>query len=157
MNRVGLGFDSHVFAEGRPLVLGGLTIPNAKGLAGHSDADVIAHAVADALLGAAGLGDLGDSFPATERWKDANSIAILRECATIVRASGWSVINVDATVIAETPKLAPFRADMARNLAGALDISPDSVSIKATTTDGMGALGREEGIGAVAVVLLDRP
>jgi 2-C-methyl-D-erythritol 2,4-cyclodiphosphate synthase len=154
---VGLGFDSHAFAEGRPLVLGGLTIPEAKGLAGHSDADVIAHAVADALLGAAGLGDLGDRFPTTDRWKDASSISILRDCAAAVRAAGWSVINVDATVIAEAPKLAPFRAAMMQNLAGALDISPDSVSIKATTTDGMGAIGRGEGIGALAMVLIDRP
>lgn len=158
MIRAGLGFDSHSFDEGRrPLVLGGVTIPGVKGLAGHSDADVVAHAVADALLGAAGLGDLGDSFPDTDRWKDADSIAILRECAIAARAAGCSVINVDVTVIAQTPKLAPFRAEMARNLAGALDVSPDSVSIKATTTDGLGAIGRGEGIGAIAVTLVERP
>ncbi len=147
--------DAHAFDPSRPLVLGGVTIPEGPGLAGHSDADVLSHVVADALLGAARLGDLGERFPATERWKGADSIGILRECAAVLAAGGWSVSNVDATVIAESPRLTSYKDRMIDNLAAALGISPDAVSVKATTTDGMGFTGRKEGIAAMAVVLIE--
>lgn len=151
MNRVGLGFDAHAFDDQRPLVLAGVTIPDSPGLSGHSDADVIAHAVADALLGAAGLGDIGERYPATDLYKDADSLELLRECAAEVRAKGWTIENVDCTLVAERPKLAPHKEQMVENLARSLDISPGRVSVKATTTDGMGFTGRGEGIGAIAV------
>ncbi len=153
--RIGLGFDAHAFDPSRPLVLGGVTIPEGPGLIGHSDADVLGHVVADALLGAARLGDLGTRFPATEEWKGADSIAILRECATALTAAGWHVLNVDATVIAESPRLGPYKDQMTSNLAEALGIATDAVSVKATTTDGMGFTGRKEGIAAMAVVLIE--
>lgn len=155
MNRVGLGFDTHAFADDRPLVLGGVTIPHARGLAGHSDADVVSHALGDALLGAAGLGDLGGRFPADEKWAGASSLSILRECAVAVRTAGWRIENVDVTVIAQEPKVGPFRAQMMRELARALDMSPKDVSVKATTTDHLGAIGRGEGIAAIAVALVE--
>ena len=155
MTRVGLGFDAHSFDPSRPLVLGGVRIPEGPGLAGHSDADVLSHVIADALLGAARLGDLGGRFPATEEWKGADSIAILRECTAALTVAGWRVCNVDATVIAQTPRLTSYRDDMIDNLAGALGIASDSVSVKATTTDGMGFTGRKEGIAAMAVVLIE--
>ena len=155
MNRVGLGIDSHAFDAARTLVIGGVTIPDSQGLAGHSDADVLSHAVADALLGAAGLGDLGEMFPATEQWRDASSLTILAEAARAVRAEGWRVVNVDATVIAESPRLAPHRDAMRKNVAQALELDPDAVSIKATTTDGLGFTGRNEGIAAMAIVLVE--
>ena len=151
MNRVGVGFDAHAFDDGRPLVLGGVRIPDAPGLGGHSDADVVAHAVADALLGAAGLGDIGERYPATDLFKDADSLELLRECAAEVRAVGWTIDNVDCTIIAERPKVAPFKEQMAENLARSMDISPGRVSVKATTTDGLGFTGRGEGIGTIAV------
>lgn len=154
MARVGIGFDAHGFTEGRPLVLGGVTIPGSPGLSGHSDADVVAHAVADALLGAAGLGDIGERYPATDLYKDADSLELLRECAAEVRAAGWTIENVDLTIVAERPKLAPHKEQMVDNLAGSMDISPGRVSVKATTTDGMGFTGRGEGIGALAVAML---
>jgi 2-C-methyl-D-erythritol 2,4-cyclodiphosphate synthase len=154
MNRVGLGFDAHAFDDNRPLVLGGLTIPGSPGLAGHSDADVVSHAIADALLGAANLGDIGGRFPPTEEWKGANSLALLKDCSAAVRVAGWLIDNVDCTVIAERPKLTIYRERMMENLASALDLSAECVSLKATTTDGMGFTGRGEGIGAIAVVLL---
>lgn len=157
MNRVGLGFDVHAFEAGRPLILGGVTIPDADGLAGHSDADVVTHAIADALLGAAGLGDLGERFPATAEWKEASSIALLRECNTAVGVAGWTVVNVDATVIAQAPKLSPYRRQMVMSLADALAVSSDVVSVKATTTDRLGAIGKGEGVAALAVVLIARP
>jgi len=147
----------HAFVEGRPLVLAGVEVPHQAGLSGHSDADVISHAIADALLGAAGFGDIGDRFPATDRWKNASSLEILRDCATEVEAAGWSIANLDATVILEEPKLAPYRSQMTRRVARALGIGPDRVSIKATTTDGLGAVGSKEGIAAMAVVLIERP
>ena len=155
MNRIGLGFDAHRFDPSRPLILAGVTISEGPGLAGHSDADVLAHVVADALLGAARLGDLGQRFPATEEWRGADSIAILRECTAAVTDAGWQISNVDATVIAETPRLTPYKDQMVDNLADALGIATDSVSVKATTTDQMGFTGRKEGIAAMAVVLIE--
>jgi 2-C-methyl-D-erythritol 2,4-cyclodiphosphate synthase len=153
--RIGMGFDAHAFDDARPLVLGGVTIPDAPGLAGHSDADVVSHALADALLGAAGLGDLGDRFPATSEWKDASSLEILRRCVEELTSSGWSVVNVDVTVVAERPRLAPFRDEMIKTLADALGLTADSVSVKATSTDGMGFTGRGEGIAALGVALIE--
>lgn len=154
--RVGSGFDAHRRDEARPLVLGGVEIPGAPGLAGHSDADVVCHAIADALLGAAGLGDLGARFPGDERWRDASSLDILRTTAALLAEGGWQVVNVDATIVAESPRLAPHRPDMTVRVAGALGIEPAAVSIKATTTDGLGFCGRSEGVAAFAVALLQR-
>lgn len=148
--RVGIGYDSHRLVEGRRLVLGGVEIAHDRGLAGHSDADVLSHAVIDALLGAAGLGDLGTLFPSSEeRWRDADSLDLLR--VALGRLAG-AVLNVDATLIAEQPALGPHRAEMERNLGEVLSAP---VSVKATTNDGLGAIGRGEGIACVAVALLD--
>jgi 2-C-methyl-D-erythritol 2,4-cyclodiphosphate synthase len=153
--RTGLGVDSHRFAAGRRLVLGGVEIPHDRGLAGHSDADVLAHAVTDAILGAAGLGDIGALYPDTDpRWEGADSIALLREVVGLAAARGWSVGHVDATVMLERPKLAPFRAEMAARLA---DATRATVTVKATTGEGMGFVGREEGVAALAVATLERP
>ena len=154
MIRVGTGFDVHAFDQGRPLILGGVLVPDAPGLGGHSDADVLGHAVTDALLGAAGLGDLGALYPATDEWRNASSLAILADAAHRARHSGWVVSNVDCTVIAENPKLGAFKDEMAANLARALRVEPTAVSVKATTTDGLGFTGRGEGIAAQAVVLV---
>jgi 2-C-methyl-D-erythritol 2,4-cyclodiphosphate synthase len=148
--RVGIGYDSHRLVEGRRLVLGGVEVPYGRGLAGHSDGDALTHAVIDALLGAAGLGDLGEMFPSgDERWRDADSLDLLR--VAVGRLPG-RVASVDATVIAEQPRLGPHRAEMARNL-GAVLSAP--VSVKATTNDELGAIGRGEGIACVAVVLIE--
>lgn len=154
MIRVGTGFDVHAFDEGRPLIIGGVLVPDAPGLGGHSDADVLSHAVTDALLGAAGLGDLGALYPATDEWRDASSLSILADAVVRTRDSGWVVTNVDCTVIAEYPKLGAFKDEMKVNLARALELEPTAVSVKATTTDGLGFTGRGEGIAAQAVVLL---
>ena len=156
MSRVGLGLDAHAFDAGRPLILGGVEIPDAPGLAGHSDADVVSHAIADALLGAAGLGDLGKSFPADDRWKDASSLEILRATAQQLSGAGWTIQNVDVTVVAERPRVAPHRDDMVQRIAEALGADPAIISIKATTTDGMGFIGRAEGIAALAVASVER-
>jgi 2-C-methyl-D-erythritol 2,4-cyclodiphosphate synthase len=156
MIRVGQGFDAHAFDASRPLVLGGVTIPGAPGLAGHSDADVLAHAVSDALLGAAKLGDLGTHFPASPRWSGASSIDILSEVGGLLERDGWRVGNVDATVIAEKPRLGAHTAGMATLMAEALGVEPGMVSVKATTSDGMGSTGRAEGIAALATVLIER-
>ena len=151
--RTGLGVDTHRFAEGRRLVLGGVEIPSERGLAGHSDADVLSHAVADALLGAAGLGDIGRHFPDTDpAWRDADSIALLRTVVERVREAGWAVVHVDATVMLERPKLAPHRDAIVARLADAVG---GSVSVKATTGEGMGFVGREEGVAALAVATLE--
>ncbi len=158
--RVGQGFDAHKLIEGRRLILGGAQIEFPTGLEGHSDADVLTHAVIDALLGAAGLGDIGMHFPDTDpAHKDASSIQMLEVIAAAVRAMGFQVVNIDATVFAEKPKIGPHRASMVDNLAIATGIDPDRVNVKATTTEGLGFLGRSEGIAAAAVVLLeeDRP
>lgn len=153
--RVGNGFDVHAFAEGRRLMLGGVHIPHAYGLAGHSDADVLIHAVCDALLGAAGLGDIGRHFPDTEmRYKDADSLELLKEVGVLCGQRGWRVGNIDVTVMAEAPKLAGHIDAMCGRLAGALDIDDTQVNIKATTTESLGFVGRREGVAAMAVALL---
>jgi 2-C-methyl-D-erythritol 2,4-cyclodiphosphate synthase len=155
--RIGSGYDVHALVAGRPLVLGGVTIPHARGLEGHSDADVLLHAIADALLGALALGDLGAHFPDSDaRWKDADSRVLLRAVAAKIRALGWDVGNVDATVIAQAPKVAPYVAAMRANVAADLGCDPAQVSVKATTTERLGFAGREEGIAAEAVVLLQQ-
>lgn len=156
MIRVGLGFDVHPFDEARPLMLGGVEIPNSPGLAGHSDGDVLSHAVADALLGAAGLGDLGERFPATAEWQDAASAGILAEVARALADDGWSIADIDATVVAEGPRIASHRDRMINTVAAALAITPEQMSVKATTTDGLGVIGRGEGIAALAVALIER-
>jgi 2-C-methyl-D-erythritol 2,4-cyclodiphosphate synthase len=153
--RVGSGFDAHAFHASRPLVLGGVTIPDHPGLAGHSDADVVSHAIGDALLGAAGMGDLGAMFPSEEKWRGASSLDLLAEIARMLDAQGWSVVNVDATVVAEEPRLSPHVAEMSARVAVALGIDDESVSVKATTTDGVGFTGRREGIAAMAVALIE--
>jgi len=150
MSPVGIGYDSHRFEEGRPLVLGGVTIEYERGLAGHSDADALAHAVIDALLGAAGMGDIGTVFPDDdERWRGADSIDLLR---TVVGTVPGRIVNIDATVICEEPKLAPHRAEMERVIAEATSAR---VSVKATTNEGMGWIGRGEGIACIAVASVD--
>jgi 2-C-methyl-D-erythritol 2,4-cyclodiphosphate synthase len=147
--RVGIGYDSHRFEAGRRLVLGGVEIDHPQGLAGHSDADVLTHAMIDALLGAAGLGDLGEHFPADDdRWRDADSLDLLR---TVLGMLPSAIINVDATLIAEQPALKPYRAEMERNLSQAVGAP---VSVKATTNEGLGWIGRGEGIACVAIALL---
>ena len=153
--RIGTGYDVHALAEGRPLVLGGVTIEHARGLAGHSDADVLLHAICDALLGALALGDLGAHFPDSDaRWKGADSRVLLRHVASLVAQRGYDLGNVDATVIAQAPKIAPHVLAMRHNVAADLGCAVDRVSIKATTTERLGFAGREEGIAAEAVVLL---
>lgn len=153
--RVGTGFDAHRLAPGRELILGGVRVEYERGLVGHSDGDCLVHALCDALLGASALGDMGHWFPSGDaRWKDAPSLTFLGEVARLVDARGFSVENVDATVIAQAPPLAPHLKDMRTSLARSLRIDVERVSVKAKSTDGMGALGRGEGIAAQAVVLL---
>ena len=148
----GLGYDCHSFTQGRPLVIGGIEIPHTHGLAGHSDADVLTHAIIDALLGATGLGDIGQHFPDTdERFKGANSIALLTETIALLDAGGFQVVHVDATVIIELPKLAPYRDRIRERLASALALDVGHVSVKATRGEGMGFVGRGEGCAALAV------
>jgi 2-C-methyl-D-erythritol 2,4-cyclodiphosphate synthase len=157
MVRTGLGFDTHAFAAGRPLILGGVDIPHEEGLAGHSDADVLTHAVIDALLGAAALGDIGQHFPDTDpRFKDADSLELLRTVVVYLDDRGWEIGNVDATVVLERPKLAPYRDAIRAALAGALGLPEDAVNVKATTGEGMGFVGRGEGAAALAVATLAR-
>jgi 2-C-methyl-D-erythritol 2,4-cyclodiphosphate synthase len=156
--RVGQGFDAHRFEKGRKLILGGEEIEHPVGLLGHSDADVLTHALIDALLGAAGLSDIGTHFPDTDpAYKDASSIAMLKIVVDDIRALDFEVANIDITVFAQSPKVAPFRAAIVRNLAEAMDIKPERISVKATTTEKMGFIGRSEGIAAAAVVLLENP
>ena len=155
--RVGIGFDAHRFAAGRALVLGGVRIDHPRGLEGWSDADALLHAIADAILGAAALGDIGGHFPPSDpAWQDADSREILRAVVALAARQGWSVVNVDATVLAEAPRIAPHAESMRRSVALACGIDPDSVSVKATTMEGMGFVGREEGIAAMAVAMLAR-
>jgi 2-C-methyl-D-erythritol 2,4-cyclodiphosphate synthase len=155
--RVGFGYDVHRVAPGRPLVLGGVAFDSDWGLEGHSDADVLLHAIGDALLGAAGLGDLGEHFPPGDpRWKDASSLELLARLGALLEGAGAKVVNVDAMVVAEAPKLAPHRAAMCANVARALAIPADRVSVKATTNEQLGALGRREGLAAMAVALVER-
>ncbi len=155
--RTGIGFDVHPFADDRPLVLGGVPIDHPRGLAGHSDADVVLHAIADAVLGAAVLGDIGTHFPSDDpRWKDADSRALLAEVARLASGAGWRVENVDATVLAETPRIAPHVTAMRAAIADALGVGEECVSVKATTAERLGSVGREEGIAALAVATLAR-
>lgn len=150
--RAGIGYDSHRFAEGRPLVLGGVVIPHDRGLAGHSDADAVAHAITDALLGAAGLGDIGTLFPPSdERWRDADSIALLERVVALLGESGFRPTSVDVTVICETPRIGPHARAMRARLAPALGLEPGAVSIKGKTNEGMGWIGRGEGVAVMAV------
>jgi 2-C-methyl-D-erythritol 2,4-cyclodiphosphate synthase len=154
--RVGIGYDSHRFVTGRPLVLGGVTIPHSHGLAGHSDADAVAHALTDAILGAAGAGDIGQLFPDTDpRWRDADSMELLRSAHAVVRDRGWTVRQADLTIITEQPKLAPHLANMAQGLAGRLGVSAGDIGVKAKTNEGMGFVGRGEGLAVIAVATLE--
>ena len=153
--RIGIGYDVHKLMSGRPLVIGGVTIPFPKGLSGHSDADVLLHAACDALLGATGEGDIGIHFPDTDpRFKDIESIRLLALTLKIVYAKGLSVVNLDSTVIAEAPKLESYRQEMQRNIARAIGVDPGRVNVKATTTEGLGTIGKGDGIAAICVALL---
>jgi 2-C-methyl-D-erythritol 2,4-cyclodiphosphate synthase len=155
--RIGHGYDSHRFASGRRLILGGVEIPADRGLDGHSDADAVAHAVTDALLGAAGLGDIGRHFPPTEeRWKDADSIQLLREVVGLLERHNYQVVNVDVTVVAETPRIGPHAGAIRERLADAIGIAPSHVSVKGKSNEGMGWVGRAEGVAVFAVALIDQ-
>ena len=156
MLRIGHGFDVHAFAEGRRLILGGVDVPCARGLAGHSDADVLAHALMDAVLGAMRAGDIGKLFPDTDpAYEGADSLVLMRRVAELARERGYRILDVDCTVAAQAPKLAPHRERMRENMAAALGVPVDAVGVKATTTERLGFVGREEGIAAWAVALLD--
>lgn len=155
--RVGHGFDAHRLVKGRKLVLGGIDVPSERGALGHSDADTLAHALADALLGAAGLNDLGSRYPATDaRWKDADSMVLLEQCASAVGDAGYAIVNVDATIVVERPKLAPHVEAMRANVAARLRLDVSCVGVKAKTSEGMGYTGDGTGIAAYAVALLER-
>ena len=152
--RVGMGYDVHRLVAGRRLILGGVEIPYDRGLLGHSDADVLTHALCDALLGAAGRGDIGLHFPDTdEAWANIESLKLLKQVKAMIEAE-WCIVNIDATVLAQAPKIGPYREKMRAKLAGVLEIAPEQINIKATTTETMGAVGRGEGIAAQCVVLL---
>ncbi|MBR2040737.1 MAG: 2-C-methyl-D-erythritol 2,4-cyclodiphosphate synthase [Clostridia bacterium] len=154
--RIGHGYDVHRFCENRDLILGGVKIPYEMGLLGHSDADVLLHAISDALLGAAALGDIGKHFPDTDpKFKGADSRVLLRECISLVKQKGFKVSNIDATVIAQKPKLAPFIEQMVKNIASDCELEIDSVNVKATTEEGLGFTGNLEGISAHAVCILE--
>jgi 2-C-methyl-D-erythritol 2,4-cyclodiphosphate synthase len=156
VTRVGFGFDLHPFAAGRPLVLGGVTVEFDRGLAGHSDADVLSHAVGEALLGALALGDLGRHFPDTDpRYRGISSLTLLRHVVELVRARGGRLVNVDATVLAQAPRLAALLPEMAKRLADVLGLEIDRVSVKAKSPEGLGLLGRQEGMAAMAVVSVE--
>lgn len=158
MIRVGQGIDVHAFDEARPMILGGVRIAETGGLSGHSDADVVLHAITDALLGAAGAGDIGQYFPSEgERWRNADSSRFVEEALRIVRDRDASIQNVDVTIIGEKPKIAPHRDSIQQSVAALLGLTPGQVSIKATTTDHLGFLGRAEGLCAIAVVLIQSP
>jgi len=155
--RIGMGVDAHAFADGVPLVIGGVTIEHPRGLAGHSDGDVIAHALTDALLGAAGRGDIGSLFPSGDpRWDGADSLDLLRDAYADVREAGFALVNADCVLIGEEPRIAGHREEMRRRLAGALGVEPERVNVRATTTDRLGFTGRGEGLAAEAVALLER-
>jgi 2-C-methyl-D-erythritol 2,4-cyclodiphosphate synthase len=160
VTRVGIGYDVHAFVAPeaqRPLVIGGVTISHERGLAGHSDADVLLHALVDALLGAAGLGDIGTHFPSSDpRWRDAASIAFLTYTLDLLAEQGWRIGNVDATIVAERPRLTPHVPAMRARLAEALGLPLDAISVKAKTTDGLGFTGRSEGIACCAIALIER-
>ncbi|UCH49701.1 MAG: 2-C-methyl-D-erythritol 2,4-cyclodiphosphate synthase [Betaproteobacteria bacterium] len=153
--RIGEGFDVHALVEGRPLIIGGVTIPFEKGLAGHSDGDVLLHAICDALLGAAALGDIGRHFPdSDQKYAGADSRALLREVGSMLTQSGYSIGNIDSTIVAQQPRMAPFIADMVANVAADLQIDPANVSVKAKTTEKLGFAGRGEGIAVKAIALV---
>jgi 2-C-methyl-D-erythritol 2,4-cyclodiphosphate synthase len=155
--QIGIGYDVHKLVAGRKLVIGGVVIPFAKGLLGHSDADVLVHAVCDALLGAAGLGDIGLHFPDTDlKFKDISSLTLLAETNTMIRNNGFSIRNIDTIIFAEAPKISPFRHEMRENLARTIAVDPGCINIKATTTEGLGVIGKGEGIGAMSVALLEK-
>ena len=155
--RVGIGVDAHAFADGIPLVLGGVRFHSSRGLAGHSDGDVLAHALTDALLGAAGLGDIGSLFaPGDPRWEGADSLHLLARSYADVREVGYELVNADVVLIGEEPRLAPHRLEIRDNLARALEVEPDRLAVRATTTDGLGFTGRGEGLAAQAAALLRR-
>ena len=155
--RVGLGVDAHALADGVPLVLGGLELEHPRGLAGHSDGDVVAHALVDAVLGAAGLGDIGSLFPSgDERWQGAVSLDLLAEAYRRVRQAGWELVNADCVLVGEEPRIAAHRDEMRSRLAGALGVGADRVNVRATTTDRLGFTGRREGLAAYAVALVGR-
>jgi 2-C-methyl-D-erythritol 2,4-cyclodiphosphate synthase len=157
MVRIGHGYDVHAFAEGRRLVLGGVEIPHTRGLAGHSDADVLVHALMDALLGALREGDIGQLFPDTDpAYEGADSIKLLSHVCALVRERGWRIVDADCTVAAQAPKMAPYRQAMRERMAQAMGVPTDSVGVKATTTEHLGFVGREEGIAAWAVALLEK-
>ena len=155
--RVGIGLDAHAFSDESALVLGGVDFPGERGLAGHSDGDVVAHALIDAILGAAGLGDIGELFPSGDpEWLDASSIRLLQRTYEVVRGAGWALVNADCVLIGEEPRIAPFRDAMRARLAGAMGVELDRVAVRATTTDQLGFTGRGEGLAAQAVALLGR-
>jgi 2-C-methyl-D-erythritol 2,4-cyclodiphosphate synthase len=155
--RIGQGFDTHALVAGRKLILGGVHIPYDKGLLGHSDGDALLHAICDALIGAAGLGDIGRHFPDTDpKYKGADSRDLLRSVASMLATAGWRAVNVDSTIIAEAPRLAPHIPGMVANIAADLEIAPDCVNVKAKTTEKLGFVGRGEGIAAEAVTLIER-
>jgi 2-C-methyl-D-erythritol 2,4-cyclodiphosphate synthase len=156
-SRSGIGYDSHRFADGRRLVLGGVEIPGERGLSGHSDADVLTHAIIDALLGAAGLGDIGQHFPDTdERYRDADSLGLLGEVCAFLDEHGWSVRHLDASVVCDAPKLAPHRDEMRSRLAATAGLPPLDVNVKFTTNEGLGFIGRGEGVAALAIATVER-
>jgi 2-C-methyl-D-erythritol 2,4-cyclodiphosphate synthase len=156
VTRVGIGYDSHRFIAGRPLILGGVTIPHPQGLAGHSDADAVAHALTDAVLGAAGAGNIGQLFPDTDpQWKDADSMELLRTAHELVRGRGFTLAQADCSVITERPKLGPYLAAMAAALAMRLDVPASAINVKAKTNEGMGFIGRGEGLAVIAVAVLE--
>jgi 2-C-methyl-D-erythritol 2,4-cyclodiphosphate synthase len=155
--RVGIGVDAHAFSDGAALVVGGVEIPDEAGLAGHSDGDVVAHALVDAVLGAAALGDIGSFFPSDEaEWEGASSLLFLERAMVAVREAGFELVNADCVLIGERPRIAPLRAEMEQRLAGALGVEAGQVTVRATTTDGLGFTGRGEGLAAQAVALLRR-
>jgi 2-C-methyl-D-erythritol 2,4-cyclodiphosphate synthase len=155
--RIGLGHDIHSFVEGRALVLGGIDIPNERGLLGHSDADVLVHALMDAILGAMRDGDIGSHFPDSDPdYKDCSSVLLLARVAELMRAAGWRLVDADTVLALEAPRISPYRDRMRERMASALGVSVDAVGVKATTAEGLGAIGREEGVAAYAVVLLER-
>jgi 2-C-methyl-D-erythritol 2,4-cyclodiphosphate synthase len=155
--RIGIGHDTHRLVEGRPLVLGGVRLQHPRGLAGHSDADVVLHAVTDALLGAAGLGDIGDSYPDTDPANRAKDSAVfVRETLARLKRAGWRIVNVDVIIFAQEPKLGPLKADIRNKLAGLLELDPQVVNVKAKTGEGVGAIGRAEAISCQAVLLIDQ-
>ena len=155
MMRAGIGYDCHPLAPGRKLVLGGVTIPFDKGLSGYSDADAAVHAIIDALCGAADLGDIGTNFPSTDpRYKDISSLVLLAKIGELVYKKGFTIANIDVTIIAQSPRLSPFFSEMKKQISRSLNIKPSQVAVKATTTDGVGSIGRGEGIAAQSVALI---